>query len=128
MIEACGASMGEAFSFAAKAMFNVMFDISKVDSRASMTIEVTAGDIKGLLYSWLEELLFKFGVERMAFSEFKFDLVETDGSLKGIGEARGEIYNPRKHGRRTEVKAITYAEMLITESSNGSKVRFVLDI
>jgi SHS2 domain-containing protein len=91
-------------------------------------IEVEAPDNQGLLYSWLEELLFKFGVERMAFSKFRFKIVPRKRTIKGIGEARGEIYDPEKHGRKTEVKAITYAEMLITESVDGSKVRFVLDV
>lgn len=128
MIEAHGRSVGEAFSFAAEGMFNVMLDISRVDPRTCVKIEVEAPDNQGLLYSWLEELLFKFGVERMAFSKFRFKIVPRKRTIKGIGEARGEIYDPEKHGRKTEVKAITYAEMLITESVDGSKVRFVLDV
>jgi SHS2 domain-containing protein len=128
MIEAFGASMGVAFSFAAEATFNVMIDLSKVNPTKRVKIEVFAGDMEGLLYSWLEELLFRFYVERMAFSEFKFDLIEVNGGMKGIGEARGEIYDPRKHGRKTEVKAITYSEMLITKTDRGATVRFILDV
>lgn len=128
MIEASGASMGEAFSFAAKAMFEVMYDIARVDPESTVIVDVSANDLEGLLYSWLEELLFRFDVDKMAFSQFKFDILQNRGKLRGLGEARGEPYDRRKHGARTEVKAVTYAEMQIVSSRNGSKVRFLLDI
>jgi SHS2 domain-containing protein len=80
------------------------------------------------LYSWLEELLFRFNVDRMAFSRFKFDIAGSKRDLKGLGEVRGEPYDRIKHGARIEVKAITYAEMQIVKSKSGSKIRFVLDI
>jgi SHS2 domain-containing protein len=128
MIEAYGASMGEAFSFAAKAMFEVMFDVSKVAPESIVKVEVMGSDLESLLYSWLEELLFRFDVERMAFSQFRFDISKGGESLRGMGEARGELYDRRKHGARIEVKAITYGEMQIVSSGNEFKVRFVLDI
>nr|MDO8134326.1 archease [Candidatus Njordarchaeum guaymaensis] len=128
MIEAHGASIGEAFSFAAKAMFDVMIDTSRVVPRQSMKIKVSAKDLEGLLYSWLEELLYRFDVKRIAFSEFEFTVVEKKGVMRGMGEAKGELYDPGKHSRRTEVKAVTYEEMLIAKTSNGFKVRFILDI
>lgn len=128
MIEAYGSSMGEAFSFAAKAMFDVMFDTSRVVPRLSMKIKVSAKDLEGLLYAWLEELLYRFDVERIAFSRFEFTFAEKEGVIRGVGEARGELYDPGKHSRRTEVKAVTYEEMHITKTSNGFKLRFILDI
>jgi SHS2 domain-containing protein len=128
MIEAYGASIGEAFSFAAKAMSDVMFDTSKVSRTQSVRIRVSAKDLEGLLYQWLEELLYRFNVERIAFSEFEFTLLEKRGVMRGVGEARGEPYNPKRHSRRTEVKAVTYEEMLLTKTSDGFKVRFILDV
>jgi len=128
MIEAYGASIGEAFSFAAKAMFDIMFDTSRVVPRQSMKIEVSAKDLESLLYLWLEELLYRFDVERVALSEFEFALVEKRSVIRGIGIARGELYDPGKHSRRTEVKAVTYEQMLVTKTSSGFKVRFILDI
>jgi SHS2 domain-containing protein len=128
MIEAYGASLGETFSFAARAMFDVMFDTSKVVPRKSMKINVAANDLEGLLCSWLEELLYEFDVDRIAFSNFEFILVDEKGSMRGIGKASGEPYDPKVHSRRTEVKAVTYEEMLVTKTSNGYKARFTLDI
>jgi SHS2 domain-containing protein len=128
MIEAYGASIGEAFSFAAKAMFEVMFDVSKVAPESILKVEVTGNDLESLLYSWLEELLFRFNVDGTAFSQFRLDISENGANFRGSGEARGELYDRRKHGARIEVKAITYGEMQIISSGNGSRVRFVLDI
>jgi SHS2 domain-containing protein len=109
-------------------MFDVMFDTSKVAPRQSMKIEVAAKDLEGLLYSWLEELLYRFDVERIAFSKFEFTFMKMKGIIIGKGEARGEPYDPRKHSRRTEVKAVTFEEMLVAQTSNGFTVRFILDI
>lgn len=128
LIEAYGASMGEAFSYAAKAMFEIMFDTTTVSPESTATVDVSATDLESLLYSWLEELLFRFIVDRIAFSQFKFDILENGGKLRGLGEARGEPYDRAKHGARTEVKAVTYAEMQIINSESGSRIRFVLDI
>jgi SHS2 domain-containing protein len=128
MVEAYGATIGEAFSFAAKAMFEVMFDTRRVSPNLAETVDVEGTDLKSLLYSWLEELLFRFSVEGIAFSHFKFKVVEKGDKLSGTGEARGEPYNRTRHGARTEVKAVTYAEMDIIDSESGSKIRFVLDI
>lgn len=128
MIEAYGASLGETFSFAAKAMFDVMFDTSKVVPRQSVKIDVAAKDLEGLLCSWLEELLYEFDVDRVAFSSFEFALVDDKGAMRGVGKASGELYDPKVHSRRTEVKAVTYEGMLVTKTSNGYKARFTLDI
>ena len=48
--------------------------------------------------------------------------------MRGTGKAKGGLYDPEKHSRRTEVKAVTYEEMLVTKTSSGFKVRFLLDI
>jgi SHS2 domain-containing protein len=128
MIESYGATLGEAFSFAAEAMFEVMFDTSKVAPELTTIVKVSANDLKGLLYSWLEELLFRFGVDGIAFSSFKFNIHEARGKFEGQGEVRGESYDKKKHGARTEVKAVTYAEMRIARSKDGFRVCFVLDI
>jgi SHS2 domain-containing protein len=128
MIEAYGASLSETFSFAAKAMFDVMFDTSKVVPRRTVKINVSASDLEGLLCLWLEELLYKFDVDKVAFSSFEFALTSDNGFMRGVGKASGEPYDPRVHSRRTEVKAVTYEEMLVTKTSNGYKARFTLDI
>jgi SHS2 domain-containing protein len=128
MVEAYGASIGEAFSFGAKAMFEVMFDTKRVAPKSRATVVVSASDLEGLLYSWLEELLFRFDADKIAFSWFKFDIFGNRGNLRGKGEARGEPYDRAKHGARTEVKAVTYSEMKIVSSRKRSEIRFVLDI
>jgi len=128
MVEAHGGSLEEAFCFAAKAMFDTMVDLSKVVPKSRVNVEVSASDVEGLLYLWLEELLFRFDVERMVFSEFRFQFIEKEDALIGRGIAEGEPYDPKKHLGKTEVKAVTYEEMLIVKSDRGFKVRFILDI
>jgi len=130
LVEAYGSDLREAFENAAKAMFEVMTDISTVKPVVRKYIVVEGEDLQALLYSWLEELLFIFDVELIVFSKFKVkEIRRVDG--KGyllMADAWGERFNPDVHPRKTEVKAVTYSLMEIREYADRCVVRFVLDI
>ncbi|RLE53057.1 MAG: archease, partial [Candidatus Methanomethylicota archaeon] len=53
-IAAYGRDLKEAFENAAKAMFEVMTDISTVNPKVKREIRVEGFDLESLLYEWLE--------------------------------------------------------------------------
>lgn len=130
LVEAYGSDLREAFENAAKAMFEVMTDVSTVRPMVRRSIVVEGEDVEALLYSWLEELLFIFDVELIVFSEFRVREIKRvdDRGFLLMADAWGEKFNPEVHPRKTEVKAITYSLMEIREGADGCVVRFVLDI
>ena len=128
-IEAWGRNLEEAFEEAAKAMFEVMTDISRIEPLIEKNIVVKGFDKYSLLYNWLESLLVYFDSEGLIFGDFKVNRISSCNSeLVLEGKAFGEVFNLKKHEPRTEVKAVTYSQMEIIEKEDKVLVRFVLDI
>ena len=126
---AYGVNLEEAFENAALAMFDVMTDIETIDPKESDSIEIKAQDEKHLLYTWLENLLIMFDIDRKLFSKFKINKIKRiDNTFLLTATIWGETYNKKKHPSRTNVKSITYHRMTIFKEKNKSSVKFILDI
>jgi SHS2 domain-containing protein len=114
---AYGESLENAFENAATAMFEVITDTSKVRSKLKKKIQLEAEDECGLLYDWLSELLFLHDSEYLVFSKLyvRIEHEKIDGQKRYFLDASafGEEFDPSKHERRSEVKAVTYHMMEI---------------
>ena len=129
-VRAYGPDLKAAFEEAAKALFATMTDLSKVEPREEVDVEVDGEDLEGLLYNWLEALLVKFDVEGLLLSEFEvLEISRGDGGpYKLRARARGEPFDPGKHPQYVGVKGITYHLMQVEERSNRVELKFLLDI
>ncbi len=125
-IIARGNTLEEAFSNAAKAVFEVVTDTSKVEAKECREVAIFGYDLENLLYKWIEELLYYYDSELMLFSSF--DIKIDQDSLTLTGKACGERFDPNKHEKRTVVKAMTYHMMEIKQIEGKYEVRFVVDI
>ncbi len=125
---AYGATMEEAFENAALAMFNVMVDSSKVETKDLRKIEITSPDVKMLLADWLSELLYLFEIDGIVFCEFKIDRIENtaEGTVLS-GEARGEPIDLSRHRFDTQVKAVTLHELEVQQDDDRFWVQVVVD-
>jgi len=123
-IAAYGADMKKAFSNAAVGMFSIMTDIKKVNETVARDVEVTADELKDLLVSWLNELLFICEVEKTLFKRFEIsELNET----RMFARCYGQKIDPKRHKFKAEIKAATY-HMLEIEEGNGVRVQVLFDI
>ncbi len=128
-IEAKGLTLNEAFIYAAKGMFEVITDTSKIEARVSKEIKDSAIDLENALYRWLEDLLILHDSEGLVFRIFRVEIDRSKSEeIKIYGIAEGERFNPVKHEVRTEVKAVTYSLMEIKKKGFCWVVRFVLDL
>ena len=128
-IASYGNSIEEAFENAALAFFEVMTETNKVDPNLEEIVEIEEDDMKALLYSWIEDLLLKFDIDRMIYSKFHVEQInKVNGKYTLKARIWGEAFNERKHPPRTEVKAITYHMMEILKRCNKIEIRFILDI
>jgi SHS2 domain-containing protein len=119
-----GENLEESFQEAAKAMFNVMVDIEKIEPRKSIEVECEADNEEELLVEWLNALLTEKDINNMVFSEFK---VLIDGKkLKGV--AKGERFQAKKHNAKTEVKAATYSQLRVYKKSGKYLAQCVVDV
>ncbi len=127
-IEAYGKNLEESFENAAKALEDTMVDLKSINPRIAEKISIKGKDKQSLLYSWLEALIFREEVEGMLYSDFKCRISEKEGGYVLNASVKGEKYDPGKHQEKTAVKAPTYHEMMIDESTEVVKLRFLLDL
>ena len=119
-IEAWGDSLSEAFENAALGIFEIMTDTSKVEQTEKREFEVESEDKQSLLYDFLENFLVLRDSQGLMFSRFR---VSIEGN-KLKAEAWGEEFDSEKHESKSEVKAITYHRMEVSDT----KVFFIVDI
>ncbi|MDD2439242.1 MAG: archease [Methanosarcinaceae archaeon] len=126
---AYGKSLEETFENAALAMFNVMIDTEKVSGEKATKVRVSSPDLENLLVDWLSELLFLFEVEATIFWKFKvLEIKKEEGKYFLSGQAFGEAFNPEIHPFETEIKAVTYNQLLLEKTENGWLAQLVVDI
>jgi SHS2 domain-containing protein len=124
-IAAYGADIKKAFSNAALGMFSIITDIDKVNETVIRDVEVTAEDMKDLLVSWLNELLFICEVEKILLK--KFDISELNGT-RIVAKCYGEKIDPKRHRIKTEIKAATYHMTQIEEKRDVVRIQVLFDI
>lgn len=112
------------------AMFAYMTEMPYVQIQEVHTIEANADDLMGLLYHFLDELLFLFSVEpflickKLVITEFNTE------EFRIVCKCYGEEFQLGKHPQGTEVKAITYSAMQIIDEPKDNKyeVFVIIDI
>lgn len=113
------------FSEAARGLLSILVDDpAQIRPIQEFTIEVEGTDLEYLLFDWLNELLFRFETEQLLLSEF--DVSVNQRGLKA--QTRGEIFQPERHKLAHEIKAITYHQLEVKQTSNGWQARFIVDI
>jgi len=126
---ASGYSLEDAFVNAAKAMFEVITDTSKVECRDVLVVRDRCFDLENCLYRWLEDLLILHDSGNRVFSDFKVECIKkVNNEYEFAGYACGEVFNHEKHEPRVVVKAVTYSLMKIENIGNCWYVYVVLDI
>ncbi len=126
-IEAVGNTLEEAYSSAAKGLVDTMIDIDKIEIREYLVINCTGYDLEELLYNWLEEVLLKLSMDRVALKEFKISISKNE-EYNLNADAYGEPLDIEKHNYKVEIKGVTYHLMEIENKDNKYKVRFLLDL
>jgi SHS2 domain-containing protein len=123
---AYGKTVDEAFVNAARAMFGLMVDFSRVRPDEAREVSLTAGSLEDLLYDWLSELLFMNEVDRLVFSKFEVKITK-DGDYRLEAKACGETISPR-HEIFLHIKAVTYHDLRVESRNNVYEAQVLLDI
>lgn len=99
-------------------MFGYMTNIDSVKIKSCFKIEVQADDLDGLLFKYLDELLFLFSAEPFLICRklkiTKLSREPDNHSIECL--CYGEEFDLKLHEQGTEVKAITYGSMQINEN------------
>jgi SHS2 domain-containing protein len=120
-----GKDLLDLFALAGWSFFDLMIQARRIEKIKERWIKIEAPDREALLIAWLGELLYLFESRGLVFSEFNFRTL-TDQKLKV--KARGELFDPRKHGVKQVIKAVTYHQLRIWEERGVWKARVIFDL
>jgi SHS2 domain-containing protein len=128
-VECWAPSMVEAFEEAAKATFDVILDTTTVSPSKSIELSVEGIDLKELLVEWIGTLIALIDIKNQFYSKFEVNEISHEDDRYTLrGRALGENIDFDRHVTRTEVKAMTYADMKIVEESDLVTLWFTLDL
>ena len=128
-IECWAPTLETSFEEAALATFEVILDSSTVTPTESVEIESRGYDLEELLVEWIGYLIALIDITNRFYSKFEVDNIsrqEEEYVLKG--RAIGEKIDFDKHDTRTEVKAMTYADIKIDQQPDKTTLYFTLDL
>ena len=123
--EAFGATRGEVFANAARALFHIIVDPAAVEPRDEVKTLAQGANPSELLVNWLSELLYLQDAEGWLFRDFEV-ISLSDNSIEAV--ARGEKFDPARHQIKLLVKAITYHQLVLEESVGGWRAQVYVDI
>ncbi len=118
---AYGETLTEAFANAAFGMFSIIAEVDAVAEVESRRVAIDEEDIEGLLFEWLNSLLYYFDVEMLIFK--RFDIIEFKDT-RLVALCYGEIYDPSRHRLKTGVKSATYHMLEVDKEQNQVQVIF----
>jgi len=129
-IRAFGETLEEAFENGGLALFDTLIDITKVLplKEESIILSRDDHDLEALLYDYIEELLVKWELTGILFSDIKVQIKATQKGYELFGQLKGEKFDPEKHPQRVGVKAMTYCLMKIVYTPTFTILEFVVDI
>jgi SHS2 domain-containing protein len=129
VIECWAPTIAEAFEEAAKATFEVILDTTTVTPQESVDVSVQGVDFEELLVEWVGTLISLIDIKNQFYS--RFEIIDISPQPDGYtlkGRVFGENIDFDRHITRTEVKAMTYAEMKILENADQTVLWFTLDL
>jgi len=128
-IEAYGLDIDEAFENAAKAVEDLMVDLSSIRPIETKELKIEAHDLGALLYDWIEALIALQDNEGLLFSRFecRIDKINAEKYIL-IAKLFGEKFDPSRHEQKTAVKSPTFHDMIFTEKDSLVTMRFLVDL
>ena len=117
------------FENCALALTTSMADTAKMAEKARKKIAVEGKDVKELLYSFLEELVYIKDVEGLLFRKFSVKISREKAGLRLLADCAGDtLVNIGRENLRNDVKAITMHMFEVKQENGGWAATVVVDI
>lgn len=126
---ATGATLEELFSSSADATMNAMVDdLSTIQRTTQKAISLEAEAADFLLVNFLQELIYYKDAERLLLLPERLIIERRDRHLSLQATLSGEPINPNTHQLRVDVKAVTFHQLKVTQTTHGWEAMVILDI
>lgn len=128
-VECWAPTLEQAFEEGALGTLEVILDTSTVQPNVAIDVNVQGIDLEELLVEWIGHLIALIDINSQFYA--KFEVQEISKNPEGFalnGRVWGEDIDLERHDTRTEVKAMTYADMSIEQEADRTTLRFTLDL
>ncbi len=119
-----GATRAAALEAVALALTAALTDPGGVRPLDGVQIRCAAADDDGLLYEWINALVYEMATRRMLFGDFAVSL--HDHALTAT--VRGELLDPARHQPAVEVKGATYTDLRFAPDAAGWSAQCIIDV
>ena len=113
-IRAYGRTLKELFINAAQGLLESIADVSTVGTTKQTQIEVFAESLEELMVAWLDELNFRHEVEEVFFRRVEIRKI-SEAPCRLVAVAYGEPVDFAKHVVYTEIKSVTYHQLIVEQ-------------
>ena len=113
-IRAYGGTLEELFINAAQGLLEAIADLSTVGTTKQSKIQVSARSLEELMVAWLDELNFRHEVEEVFFRRVEMREI-SEAPYRLVAVAYGEPVDFAKHVVYTEIKSITYHQLIVEQ-------------
>ncbi len=124
---AFGENLSELFCHAAQALFNVMAPLELIRPDKQRTLSVTADSLDELLFTFLSDLVYMKDVYSELYSQFDIEIAKSE-TWALTANIAGRSLTELRSNTHTDVKAVTYYRLAITQTENGFEAMVVLDL
>jgi len=122
---AFGSSREELFANAARALIDLEVDLDTIRPSRELTVKAEGSAWPDLLVNWLSEILYLNDAEGWLFRNFRVQELRE----KAISAtARGEKFDRARHRVKVLVKAVTYHQLVLEETTQGWHAQVYVDI
>jgi SHS2 domain-containing protein len=119
------ASLADLFATAAQGLFDILVERPGEPVGLTDSISVREERLDLLLRAWLDELLFRFLVERRLY--VAWDVIGAD-ERSVTAAASGVLFDSDRHDLKTELKAVTYHGLEVKRDGEGWVATVIFDV
>jgi SHS2 domain-containing protein len=124
-VKVSGSSQTELFANAAFALFDVMTDIEKIETKERLPLEVEGLNMDDLMVNWTRELLYLFQGGGYLLKEFNIrEARET--SVKA--EVCGEKIDPDRHEIKKEINGVAYHQTRMQKTGDQWTAQLIFEM
>jgi SHS2 domain-containing protein len=120
-------SLEELICNSVMAMVNEMVELSKVQPKEEVTLEVDSVGFPYLIADVLNKVLYLFDVKKFVPARCSVLELSPDGTKVRL-LLKGESYNPQRHGKKLLIKAATYHRLKMEKGKEGFTAEVIFDI
>jgi SHS2 domain-containing protein len=124
-INVYGDTQTDLFSHAALALIGFVTDVQKVNGGLEKSIVVEEPDQTDLFINFLREILYLINGEGFLFRNISIDITPS-GRLQAF--MKGEYIDRQRHEIKTEIKAVTYHQAFVRQTSQGWQGKVIFDV